>query len=274
MSGVSGLRFTVLGGRGFIGAALVAHLRGQGAECRAPVRAEPLSGPLGHVLYCIGVTADFRSRPLDTVRAHVCRLADVLECGRFDSLLYLSSARVYRGADRGDEEAPIRVRPEEPDDLYDLSKLQGEALCHSTGRAEVRVARLANVFGDDPSSDNFLPAVLREAATGLVVLRTSLDSAKEYVAVDDVVRALPALAVGGRERTYNVTSGEPVSNRTLLEHVALLTGCRVEEAPGAPTVTYPRLSVARLAAELDWRPRSVLDALPALYARIRASTSA
>ena len=206
------------------------------------------------------------------MRAHVCRLAEVLERGGFDSLLYLSSTRVYRGADRGDEEAPIRVRPAAPDDLYDLSKLTGEALCHAAGGDRVRIARLANVFGDDPGSANFLPAVLREAAAGRVLLRTSLDSAKEHVALADVVEALPRLAVAGRQRVYNVTSGGPVSNRTLLDQVARLTGCRVEVEPGAPTAAYPRLSTARLAAELDWRPRSVLAELPALVAGLRAST--
>src|SRR5688500_5975918 len=87
---------TVLGASGFIGSRLVSQLAATGAEYQAVGRNEALpAGPLGHVIYCIGLTADFRSRPLNTVEAHVCKLLEVLRKCDFESLLYLSSTRLY-----------------------------------------------------------------------------------------------------------------------------------------------------------------------------------
>ena len=80
-------------------------------------------------IFAIGLTADFRSRPLDTMDAHVSALAEVLRCGRFDSLTYLSSTRVYAGLPRGCGNATLVVNPSDASDLYNLSKLAGEALC-------------------------------------------------------------------------------------------------------------------------------------------------
>src|SRR6476659_903845 len=91
-------RFTVLGAGGLIGSRLATSLARAGHEVFAPPRDHELNGePLGHVIYAIGVTADFRTRPFDTVAAHVCQLQKVLSEGHFDSLLYLSSTRVYQG---------------------------------------------------------------------------------------------------------------------------------------------------------------------------------
>src|SRR3954470_22708673 len=88
---------TILGGSGFIGSALVERLAKIGLSCQAPDRGQKLTGKkLGDVIYCVGLTADFRSRPLETVDAHVCHLLHVLRDGDFESLVYLSSTRVYR----------------------------------------------------------------------------------------------------------------------------------------------------------------------------------
>jgi len=61
-----------------------------------PTRDESLDGrDLGHIIYCIGITADFRRRPHDTITAHVTKLQEVLTRTSFESLVYLSSTRVY-----------------------------------------------------------------------------------------------------------------------------------------------------------------------------------
>ena len=97
--------FTVLGADGFLGRVVVRHLRAAGHNVLAAGRDQgiPFHRPLGTAIYCIGLTSDFRVRPLDSARAHVSVLVDCLENAEFDSLLYLSSTRIYAGAGRGDE---------------------------------------------------------------------------------------------------------------------------------------------------------------------------
>lgn len=100
------------------------------------------------------------------------------------------------------------MQPQDPSDLYNLSKLMGESLCLTGGRTGVRVARLSNVVGgEDRDSGNFVPSLVREARGGHIVLQTAPDSVKDYIHIDDVAELLPRIATQGRERLYNVASG-------------------------------------------------------------------
>jgi nucleoside-diphosphate-sugar epimerase len=251
---------TVLGSSGFIGSHLVRRLRERELRHLCPARSElPGKENLGHIIYCIGLTADFRSRPFDTVEAHVCLLLRILRECSFDSLTYLSSARLY-GRNKGiaREEDAIQIRPQDPDDLYNISKAMGESLCFAAGR-NIRVVRVSNVYGADFSSDNFLPAVIREAVSeGNVTLHTSLQSEKDYVSIDDVTDMLPRIALEGSQRIYNLASGKNVSNSLLMGKIASLTGCTVVVSPQAETIMFPSLSIQRLEDEFSYTPSDLL----------------
>ena len=263
--------FTVLGASGFIGSNLVRWLRAQAIPHSCPSRGKSLIGrPLSHVVYCIGLTADSLEKPFETVHAHVSRLADLLEHAQFDSLLYLSSTRVYAGSREGREDAALEVNPNEPDDLYNLSKLLGESMCLSTRRPNVRVVRLSNVYGNDFSSQNFLSSVLRDVVEKRkVVLRTSLESEKDYVSIDDVVAILPSISLSGAHRIYNIASGHNTSHRAIVEKLVQLTGCDIEVLPAAGTIQFPKISIDRVRNEFGFRPTPVLDSLVALVERYR-----
>jgi len=257
---------TVLGASGFIGSRLVSQLAATGAEYQAVGRIEALpTGPLGHVIYCIGLTADFRSRPLNTVEAHVCKLLEVLRKCEFESLLYLSSTRLYNPGDGStEEETAIRIAPIKPGDLYNASKAMGESVVLNSGRT-TRAVRMSNVYGDDFSSNTFLSSIINDAIRlKKIVLQTSADSAKDYVSVKDVVDCLIRIATSGRERIYNLASGVNVSNRRLTETLRHLTGCRVEVAPESPSVTFPPINIDRVRSEFNFNPSGVIDDLPEL----------
>ncbi|MDZ7861830.1 NAD-dependent epimerase/dehydratase family protein [Acidovorax sp.] len=253
--------FTVLGASGYIGSRLVAHLQGQGHTVLAPARdnAGLFSQPLGHVLYCVGLTADFRSRPFDTVEAHVGLLAEVLRRAQFDSLLYLSSTRVYMGAASTDEEAPLSVVPGDPSYLYNLSKLAGESLCHASGRSGVRVARLSNVVGPgmDAQAGNLVADLVHQAQQGAMLLRSHPESAKDYIHIDDVVHWLPRIALGGRSVTYNVASGRQTTHGQWLQWLSEHYASSFEVQEGAPLQRFAPISVARLQAEFGVMARPV-----------------
>lgn len=255
------MRFTVLGARGFIGSALVARLRVDGHDVDTPASAAAVDREPGHLVYAIGVTSDFRHRPMETVDAHVCVLRDVLTGGRFDSLLYLSSTRVYGDVPDAREVATIEVRPTDPDHLYNLSKLLGESMCLALDHPGLRVVRLSNVYGRGASSATFLGDVLAQSATGSVRLGQALTSSKDYVSIDDVADVLPRIALEGRQRLYNVARGEPVTHEQLLDALAEVRPLDVVLTPGAPEVRGPSVSIERVRDELGFAPRSVLDDL-------------
>ena len=265
--------FTVLGANGFVGQALSQWLRARGHEVHTPARqlspADLGASLRGHVVYCIGLTADFRWRPWDTVDAHVGVLRQLLAEGNFASLTYLSSTRVYLGCDVGREDVALTVQPEDPDQLYNLSKLMGESLCHAAYRPErpVRVVRLSNVIGGDVTSDNFIYVLLRDAlATGVIQLNTSLDSAKDYIALADVTRMLELIASCGQAHCYNLASGQQTTNGELAEAIARLTGARLSVSDDARHTPFPRIEIGRLHREFGFEPLSPIDYFEEIFA--------
>ncbi len=257
--------FTVLGASGFIGGHLARSLAAAGHEVFAPERGAPeiFTRPLGHVFYCIGLTADFRQRPFDTVEAHVCLLAGILRRADFLSLTYLSSTRVYSGSSHGVAGSPLPVEPSSPSDLYNLSKLTGEALCHATGRPSVRVVRLSNVIGPG-ASDSFIGSLVREARQGRIRLLSHEDSAKDYIHILDIVDLLPQIALHGRLRQYNLAGGSNIRHREWLDLLRKLTGCAIETDPQAPLHTFPPIDTRPLRDEFGFSPRPIADLLPEL----------
>ena len=260
-------RITVLGGSGFIGSHLIEDLRQRNLEYFAPAREENLSGQdLGTVIYCIGLTADFRTRPFDTVSAHVCRLLEIIRDCEFQSFIYLSTTRLYsQDAEIAREEDSIVVRPLDTGDLYNISKAMGESLA-LTATTKSIILRLSNVYGPEFNSTNFLSSIIHAALKDRkITLATALDSEKDYVDVRSVLEILVAMAVRGcDERIYNVASGANCSNLQVANKVAQLTGCEIEVRPGSPRIRYPRIDISRLKREFDFEPGNVLDDMESL----------
>jgi len=240
---------------------MVERLRARGDAVRALGRSEvwDWGADWGDVIYAVGLTADFRSRPFDTVEAHVGLLSQVLQRAHFHSLLYLSSTRVYSGAVSTAEDAVLCARPGDPSDLYNLSKLLGESLCLTLDRPTVRVARLSNVVGSERAgSPDFIAELERQAAAGCIRLASSPESAKDYIHIDDACNLLIEVARRGRERIYNVASGANIAHARWVAHFQSRTGCRVEVEPNAPVLRWAPIDVARVRSEFDYTPRAVL----------------
>lgn len=248
---------TVLGAGGWIGAALVADLRRQGRAVIAVDRAALpawLAGvePPGSVIYAIGLTADFRQRPHATVEAHGGLLSQVLQRPGIERLLLLSSTRVYARSADTRETAPLPCLSSDPSDLYNLSKLLGEALVLQDPRPGLKVARLSNVVGPGQPASTFVGALLEEArAGGVVTIQQPADMAKDYVALADVVRLLPLMAEQGQQRLYNLGSGRNTSHAEVAAWLER-QGARVRFASGEAAsvgLSFRPLAIERLAAE-------------------------
>ncbi len=251
------LPITVLGAGGWIGGALVADLQRQHRRVIS-VRREGLpqwlagGDPQGPVIYAIGLTADFRQRPYATAEAHVGLLSQVLQRPGLEQLLFLSSTRVYARSADPCETAPLPCLSSDPSDLYNLSKLLGEALVLQDPRPGLKVVRLSNVVGPGQPESTFVGALLEEAhRQGTVTIQQPADSAKDYVALADVVRLLPLIASQGKQRLYNLGSGQNTSHREVATWL-MRQGVAVSfatEAAGA--LAFPPLAIERLASEFE-----------------------
>jgi nucleoside-diphosphate-sugar epimerase len=264
--------FTVLGAHGFIGAALVAWLESQDRVVHAVTRASlpallAARRPAGHVIDCVGLTGDFRERPLETAEAHVGLVARCLSEMRFESFLLLSSTRVYGRAEATHEDVAVPVLPADPSDLYNVTKLAGEALCLATPQSRVRVVRLSNVYGIGMPEQTFLGQVLREGrATGRIEFRQAAASAKDYVSAAAIVRLLPEIATRGRRRIYNVAAGSNTSHATIAYRLREIAGWQISFAENAPTLRYLPIVTARLDGEFGPTSNNLSADLPTLLA--------
>jgi nucleoside-diphosphate-sugar epimerase len=254
------MKFTVFGATGFIGGHMARHLRAQGIETETPARGADLKGrDLGHVIYAIGVVGGAKNKTAEMIEAHATLPERLLREAKFDSFLYLSSTRVYDGLKEGREDAPLSVLPG-AGSVFALSKMMGEAVCLAHSSPAVRVARLSNIYGPGQSEMTFLGAVLRDLkAKKEVTILEAPDSSKDYLAVAEAVRLLQAIAVGGKERIYNVASGAVVTHRRLADTLG-----RIGFAPGGATRTFPAMDVSRITREFGAPAAALLDDLPRL----------
>lgn len=259
------MKVTILGATGFVGRHLRQHFEAQGATVHCPPRGAELAGngPLGHVIYAIGLTGDFRSRPFATVEAHVTLLSRVLEQTDWDSFLYLSTTRSYAGLPGPvDEETPLTLLPS-ADRLYDLTKLTGESLVLAQPNPAARVARLSNVVGANQSTATFLGSLMQELReTGSLTIREDPQSSKDYVDIADVTRALPRIATDGAERLYNISSGVQTPHQQIADLLAPLG--RVGFAPNGPLRRFPVIKSDRMQQEFGLQPTPITASIAAL----------
>jgi nucleoside-diphosphate-sugar epimerase len=248
---------TVLGSGGWIGSALVADLQHRGRRVLPVGRAELaewLAGSdcQGPVIYAIGLTADFRQRPHATAQAHVGLLSEVMQRQGLNQLLLLSSTRVYGRSAETSETTALPCLSSDPSDLYNLSKLLGEALVLQDPRAGFKVVRLSNVVGSGQPASTFVGSLLAEALEqGEASIQQPADTAKDYVSMADVVRLLPLIAEQGRHRIYNLGSGFNISHAlvaTWMCDQGLSVHCLCEATGG---LSFPSLTIARLNQEFE-----------------------
>jgi nucleoside-diphosphate-sugar epimerase len=255
--------FTVLGGSGFIGSSLVNHLKSTGYEVHAPTRTELKSiiqkptNNLGFVIYCIGLTANFRQNTYETINSHVSLLNQILQSCQYESLTYLSSTRVYQHCEHTKEDNQILVNPVTLDDLYNLSKLMGENLTlqsHSSNK----VIRLSNVYGTGHSA-SFLQQVIRSAKENKnVEFKTSADSEKDFISIQDVIQLLPEIIQNGQSRIYNLASGMNTSNRQIADMLISL-GYQASFQANAEMWKFKRINIDLINTEFNFNTRSLID---------------
>ena len=256
------MKFTILGSKGFIGSNLVKYLEEEQFDVQAlDIDDKKLfSEKLGHVIYAIGVTSDFRTNSFNTIEAHVCILNKLLKNINFDSFLYLSSARIYYGNKSSFEETEIKVNPTNPDNLYNISKIMGESICLSSNKTNVKIARLSNVIGEDFSSNNFVFSLIKDAINkNKIKLETSLESEKDYVSIKDVVRILLEISINGKYKLYNVASGKNIKSQQLLEKIKSITNCSIEISPNAPEYSFPVILIDKIKKEFNFKPTNIID---------------
>ncbi len=258
---------TVLGASGFIGSHLTDYLQQNHDDFFTPEKGDEtiFSKHLGDVVYAVGITSDFRERPLACADAHVCLLHHLIQEGNFDSLTYLSSTRVYGAGKNTTENSALTVNPNRLDDIYNISKLMGESIVIHSGRPNMKVVRLSNVLGEKQNTDTFLGQLLDEGfKTGIVTFQTALNSSKDYIHIDDVVFFLNHIAKLNESGIYNIAGGETISNADIADYMESILGFETKVVDNAPTRSFTTINIDKIVEIFGAKPRSFSDYFPEL----------
>jgi nucleoside-diphosphate-sugar epimerase len=265
-------RFTILGASGFLGGCLASQLVVAEHQVFQPSRTELQSlqdQDLGHIFYCLG-TDDARKNPYGAYQSHIAYLAEVLRFSTFTSLTYISSTRIYLGAQSAREDSELKILPNDDNAIFNTMKLAAEQLCFAEGNPAVRVVRLSNVIGFSPNGISLVPALIKDALKKQQMrLMISAQSSKDYIAIDDALELLPRIAVEGKLRCYNVASGV---NWTLGEIVRIIENeipSSCEWRHNAPTVAFPIIDISRIRSEFSYNPRPATEALVSACTQFR-----
>ena len=184
------------------------------------------------------------------------------------AFILASTAAVYAPSIRAHTESDQL----EPMDIYGLTKLWCEHLVrlfHARYGVPAIIARLFNVYGPGETSPHLIPSLIVQAARSPQhILVGDLSTRRDYVYVDDVVRAILAMVLTAGYRkgltTCNVGSGRGRSGQEVLDALAatMRTDLRVvPDSERARVVDRPLLLAnAALAHELfGWMPTTSFE---------------
>lgn len=269
------LKFTIFGSTGFIGSHLVRFLHSKNFECFTPnIRNYDVaeSDNLGHIIYAIGVS-DFLNYPHKAIDAHVCYLNKILESRNFESLLYISSGRIYYNSSLTSEENTVKINPTSKNDLYNISKLMGESLCLASNKHNVKIIRPSNVIGTNAPSNLFIPSIIIDAIQKKkITLHSTLESKKDYIYIDDLVKLTLQIILDGKYSIYNIASGYNTKSRDIINEIVKLTNCTVEITSDAKEFSSPQICVDRIKSEFNFTSIPIINKIQELVDFYKNST--
>lgn len=210
----------VVGGRGFLGAAVVRALQGDGATVTVSGREPGLLDPAAQIL--VWSAGSRAGEDAELEEAHVqAPLVALAALPRVEAVVYLSSGEVYGAQAPPFDEAAPRLGTS----AYARAKVRGEdsvqRACAERGVRAV-VVRPSVVYGPGQRSRQLLPHALEELRAGRPLALTAGEQTRDWIYVTDAARAVAALALGDHAGAFNVGSGQERTVRAALADLAQL----------------------------------------------------
>lgn len=264
------MKYTVIGGKGFIGSEIVQLLKKQNEDVVIPERNcdSLFNTDLGIVIYAAG-NGDCVQRPFDVFNANSRLLADILEKSTFDKLIYISSTRVYMEQESSNEQNNITVCVDDSRRLFNLTKLVAEELCLRSGRNTV-IVRPSNVYGTAIHSKLFLPSITRDAVNKkLVNMYVTPSYAKDYVSVHDVTEMIYRISQGCEQKVYNIASGKNTEAQEISGLLQKYTQCEIIWHPGVNDDFFPVTDISLIKDEFNFTPRNLAEDIQSMIVSLK-----
>jgi nucleoside-diphosphate-sugar epimerase len=209
----------------------------------------------------------FKEGGRDLINTHFTALQNLIEMlsrRRLKRFVQIGSSDEY-----GNAQAPQQVElREQPISPYSLAKVACShflQMIHRTENFPAVILRLFLTYGPGQDNGRFLPQIIRGCLNDDTFPTSAGEQIRDFCYVDDTVRAiLQALAVPkANGHIFNVASGIPVSIRTMIEKICVLTGRgnpqygKIPYRPSENMALYANLSKEK--DILQWEPNISLE---------------
>lgn len=290
------MRVGVIGGRGFLGRAIVDELGLNGIDTVVPSRAEldlarvtevpPALTDVSHIIFAAGVLL---GRGPDSVTEDPAQIEAAMEVNirSLDRLAVFARVRRIRVIHISSYVYARDVVQPTPEDsprgrrgLYATMKLIAESVVDSAVRQglDAVILRPFNAYGNEQPDTFVIPRVIRAAALDRPVTLESLLPRRDFIHVRDVARAVVAtLSRGPSGGVYNIGSGAATSVGEVVDLVSSLIGkplnVRILDTSRLDAPDSTCADVTAAGRDLGWSPVISLNAgLTEMLERARLAT--
>ena len=182
-----------------------------------------------------------------------------IDTSKFNSFLFISSARFYNNSKTTIETEKIKIDVNDKNSLYDISKLLGESYCLSSKKENIRIVRPSLVIGTDTPKNLFLPSIILDAISkGKITLHSSLESQRDYLRIQDFVKLIPEISLRGKEKIYNISHYKNIKTKNIVDEIIKLTNCSVEVVPNSLINSSVDVNIDRIKNEFNFKSESIL----------------
>jgi UDP-glucose 4-epimerase len=208
--------------------------------------------------------------PFESANVNLQGTAHVLDAARdvgtVKKLLFASTAAVYPIVDSAIPE----THPAGPLDIYGLSKVIGERLCHEfhlATRIPTIICRFFNAFGPNETNPHLIPEIQKQVLAGSRRLKLgNLDPKRDFIHTHDMATAITALLERFQQGydVFNLGRGEEYSVREIVAAFSRIIGEPIDiEVEAARVRKVERMhllaDVSKLKRFTGWEPKITLD---------------
>ena len=137
--------------------------------------------------------------PFEASEINILGTMNVLDaveaCGTVESVMFASTAAVYPIIDEPiHEDSPLK-----PLDIYGITKLAGERICHEfylRSRIPTIICRFFNAFGPNETNPHLIPEIEQQLKSGKRTIQLgNLDPKRDFIHTSDMATAIELLLI-------------------------------------------------------------------------------